>query len=299
MLCFQTHLFQVCFDSFNTMISKNASSSPPPLGSIQQTLLLPLAARAIEASWRHTRLRDLKSQELLARLGVSLNRYRFQLFELGILGLAERAYQLDKAVRSFLETTPDACIVQAGAGLDTTFYRVDNGRFPKASWIDLDLKDSLSLRRSLLPEPERTKTVECSLFDSTWLSELPSDRSKVMILIPGVLMYFEKEKVGTFFKEFAPHLQGAQILFDAFTSAANFIATRQVHRSGMKHAQMKWHIKEASDVCSFSPLLKIVKAQSVFADIPLSPYYMPWTNALLYWLKTHTATELIHLNVIA
>lgn len=48
-----------------------------------------------------------------------------------------------------LRDHPDAVIVNLGAGLDTTFQRIDNGRI---FWYGLDLPDSIDLRKRLIPE---------------------------------------------------------------------------------------------------------------------------------------------------
>lgn len=46
----------------------------------------------------------------------------------------------DQQVRHFLDTHPDGWIINVGAGLDTRFYRVDNGR---CHWIEWDITENL------------------------------------------------------------------------------------------------------------------------------------------------------------
>ncbi len=60
---------------------------------------------------------------------------------------AIRAFHLDSAVKQFIRQYPDATIVNIGAGLDTTFFRVDNA---KIFWYDLDLPDTMELRCKLI-----------------------------------------------------------------------------------------------------------------------------------------------------
>ena len=43
-------------------------------------------------------------------------------------------------------------IVQLGCGLETVYYRCDNG---KSHWYAVDLPHVVEYRRELLPEPER------------------------------------------------------------------------------------------------------------------------------------------------
>jgi len=56
--------------------------------------------------------------------------------------------------------------VNISAGLDTMFYRVDNGSI---RWYDIDLPNVIALRRQLLPETARTTLIARSIFDPSWL----------------------------------------------------------------------------------------------------------------------------------
>jgi len=60
---------------------------------------------------------------------------------------------------------PRASVVNIGAGLDTTFYRVDNGLI---HWYDLDLPAVFDIRRRLLPEPDRVTYIAKSFLDPSW-----------------------------------------------------------------------------------------------------------------------------------
>jgi hypothetical protein len=54
---------------------------------------------------------------------------------------------IDFWVREFLAAHPAATVVELGTGLNTRFERVDNGQ---VHWFDLDLPDTIELRRKLL-----------------------------------------------------------------------------------------------------------------------------------------------------
>ena len=102
---------------------------------------------------------------------------------------AARAYNIDCAIFKLLTNFPDATIINIGAGLDTTFQRVDNGRI---TWYDLDLPDTIKLRKKLIPETERNHCIAKSVFDKSWFDEVKHSRSKVFFIASGVLCYFDK-----------------------------------------------------------------------------------------------------------
>lgn len=69
-------------------------------------------------------------------------------------GWIARSLYFDDKIRKFIQQFPEATIVNIGCGLDTTFFRVDNGRI---QWIDIDLPDVIALRREYIPESIRNQ----------------------------------------------------------------------------------------------------------------------------------------------
>ena len=55
-----------------------------------------------------------------------------------------RAKMLENSINEYLINHPKATIVSLGAGLDTTFSRVDNGLL---IWYDIDLPDVIEIRK--------------------------------------------------------------------------------------------------------------------------------------------------------
>ena len=57
-------------------------------------------------------------------------------------------------------------IVQLGCGLETTYYRCDNGR---TRWYAVDLPHVIDYRRELLPESERETYLAGDAFSKDWI----------------------------------------------------------------------------------------------------------------------------------
>lgn len=102
----------------------------------------------------------------------------------------------DQQVRGFLQTHPDGWIVNVGAGLDTRFYRVDNGR---CHWIELDVTENLLWRQKLFHRSERYQHYCGSVSDLSWLDSLPvPEYAPILIVCEHALLDCQPEQVARF-----------------------------------------------------------------------------------------------------
>lgn len=265
------------------------------LGRVQETLLLPLAARAKEAKYRHPILIDTKAIELMNMLDVDRKKLLANMTRIGIHGLAYRAKLMDDSIMQFLEKHPVGKILDIGCGLDTTFYRCDNG---KASWYDLDLPDSIALREQLLPIPDcRVKYIAKSMLDYSWMDDIGDISKGLFITIPGVLPYFEEEDVKAFLVTIAQRLKGAEIMFDVISNLGKFFVDRRIKSAGMKQAHLEWAVLKIEDVSNWSPHIEVVKAHNFFDNINTSTYPFYLRNAMRI-NQFMDMTQIFHLKFI-
>ncbi|MEM8504361.1 MAG: class I SAM-dependent methyltransferase [Cyanobacteria bacterium P01_D01_bin.1] len=78
-------------------------------------------------------------------------------------GATIRTRLFDQDVQSFLSEYPTGTVVETGCGLNTRFERLDNGQ---AQWFDLDLPDSLALRRQFFQDQPRRTMLEASILET-------------------------------------------------------------------------------------------------------------------------------------
>ena len=110
------------------------------LGSVQETLFLPLWGRAIETQKRRPLLVDEKAVSIIKSIPYDFTTISKNIMNLSRLSWIARSIYFDKKIKDFIDVCPEATIVNIGCGLDTTFERVDNG---KIHWYDLDLPDTI------------------------------------------------------------------------------------------------------------------------------------------------------------
>jgi O-methyltransferase involved in polyketide biosynthesis len=138
--------------------------------------------------------------------------------EFGLMTL--RARQFDEKAKKYIEAHPRASVVNLGAGLDTTFYRVDNGLI---HWYDLDLPEVIDVRRQLLPEPDRVTYIAKSIFDPSWCKDINTENG-VFMIAGGIFMWFERSQVQEFFSMLADNFPGGEMVFNFRSGSDDSIA---------------------------------------------------------------------------
>ena len=265
------------------------------LGRVQETLLLPLASRAKETEYQQPILNDTKAVALFNLLEVDRKKILRNLTEIGVQGLAYRAYKMDEAIKQFLQKNPKGKILDIGAGLDTTFYRCDNGT---ALWYDLDLPDSIALRKQLLPEPNNRVTyIAKSMLDYSWIDDIGDISNGLFITIPGVLPYFKEEDVKQFLCTIAAKLKGAEIMFDVISNFGKFFLDVRIKAAGMKEAHLEWAILDTKKIATWSPHIEFIHAIKFFENMPTSNLKL-MTKAALFFNKQFDMTQLVRLRFV-
>lgn len=186
---------------------------PVRLGAVSETLLWTLYHRATEARRPDGVLRDPLAVELLDRIDFPFEQRfgRAGALTAQIQGLRARCF--DRQVRRFLTAHPDGTVVALGEGLETQFWRVDNGR---VRWLTVDLPEVTALRARLLPEPPagRVRVRSGSATDPAWL-DLVEATGGVLVVAQGLFMYLRPDEVRRTVAACAERFRGGGLVFDA------------------------------------------------------------------------------------
>ena len=176
---------------------------PVDLSGVPETLLGNLGRRAAAA--RIGAMNDPVAIEVVDRLD-----YNFADFARGARWHALRVATFDRAVRQFLDAHPTGMVVALGEGLETQFWRLDNGQM---RWLTVDVPETMDLRHRLLPDGPRRSSHRGSALDMAWLDGLdPADA--ILITAQGLLPYFQREQVHGLIAGVAERLPGSLLVFD-------------------------------------------------------------------------------------
>jgi len=216
------------------------------LGSVQKTLLLPLWGRAVETQKPTPLLVDHKAVSIINSLPYDFAVIAKNVPPISRLSWIARSNYFDKKIKEFISVFPEATIINIGCGLDTTFDRVDNGSI---LWYDLDLPDTIELRKKYISESDRRKFISKSVFDTSWYDRVEK-KNRVMLLIAGVLYYFNESDIKRLFSEFHHFLPGVEIVFDYASRLGIKVSNKKVlEKGGMdKSACLKWGIDNIREI---------------------------------------------------
>jgi O-methyltransferase involved in polyketide biosynthesis len=197
------------------------------LGPVQETMFIPLYFRALEQKELNPIVRDEMAQNMVEQVDYDFSQLAKDLDGDG-LAFPIRAATFDGLIEEFIRNHPEATIINLGAGLDTTFFRVDNG---KIHWYDIDLPDSIALRRQFIDETERLKFITCSAFDPTWFKQIEHRDKGIFIMSSGMFIYFEHSDIENLICSIAAEFPGSELVFD---TVSNFFRFRRFKQLGIK-----------------------------------------------------------------
>jgi O-methyltransferase involved in polyketide biosynthesis len=205
------------------------------LSGVPETLLWTLYHRAQEARRPDAVLSDPLAIELVDRIDYPFS--RFGATEWRARWQALRALRFDVEVRRFMAARPGCTVVALGEGLETQFWRVDDGR---VRWVTVELPEVVDAVGSLLPASPRRRVIAASALDPGWLDEVAGP--DVMVTAQGLLMYFERAEADALIARVAPRLPGGAMVFDTvpFWASRATTAGKMQTAEGYKAPPMPW-----------------------------------------------------------
>jgi O-methyltransferase involved in polyketide biosynthesis len=263
------------------------------LGSVQETLLLALWCRARESQKEKPLLLDPKASEIMHRLDYDFSRMERTIKEYAVLISNVSCRYCDDAVHGFIAAHPQATIVNIGAGLDTTFYRVDNGLL---RWYDLDLPDVIDLRRRLMPETDRSQCIPKSVFDFGWFDNVGTHQDSLFFFARGVFCYLDATDLRRLFSALPTRFPGAEMVFNSYNAVGRWGGNHlAVRRAGIRDARLKWAIGSAKQLMEWDRRIEVIDEWPMFSRIARDPSWKPTTRLLAKLSDWFRFTSMVHL----
>ena len=139
---------------------------------------------------------------------------------------------LDCWASDFLAEHPDGTVVEIGTGLNSRFDRVGNDQ---VHWIDLDLPDTIELRRRFFADSGRRRMVAASVLDQDWVPVVADSPGPYLFVAEGVLAYLEQAPQVV--ARIAGSFPGALIAFDTYSQRT----LEQQHKmAARKNMDARW-----------------------------------------------------------
>ncbi len=208
------------FPAFTIHLRRPDPDAPPRikvqgLSKVSSTLLVALYIRAFESRRPDALIKDTKAIDLVNRLDYDFTRLNQTAFS-RIFPLL-RVREFDHRVRTFLAEHPDGAVVDIGCGLDTRFYRIDNGA---VRYYELDFPEVMSIREQVLGSEPRRIPIRSSVLDFAWMDQIQvSDGQPILFLSEGVFPYLSLDEVNRLIVALCQRFPGSQLIFDALPPA--------------------------------------------------------------------------------
>lgn len=228
------------------------------LSNVSKTLFIPLWARAVETKKENPLIKDAIAVSILEKIPPELKDFKAKKSQIGV---AIRSRILDDLTLDFIKYNPQAVIVNLGAGLDSRFNRIDNG---KISWYNVDLPPVIELRKNLLPiENERVHNIPASILEENFCSKVIHKDLPVLLIMEGTSMYFTEEELKKLFSYLVKHFAPAK-MFIEFTT--KFVVKHGKHHDAVdvNASPFLYGIEKVQDVENLNPKIKLVAARGLF-----------------------------------
>jgi O-methyltransferase involved in polyketide biosynthesis len=246
---------EILFDNAAAMVPRQSIQ----LGEAQESLLVPLYARALDSQKKRPILNDPKAIEMVQSID-----WDFQRFNQGrrVLGCVLRTAMFDEWVKDFLSRHPQGTVVEIGAGLNTRFERLDNGT---VHWFDLDLPDTVELRRKFFHDSERRVTLAASVVDKEWMATVSESPAPYCFVAEAVFIYLTEPEVKAALAQIAANFPHAVIAFDAATRRVADRQNRDMARRKLA-ARFQWSCEDPRAIERWNIGWRLVESRSL--DVP-------------------------------
>ena len=222
---------------------------PVSLSGVPETMLQTVYARARESATRGA-ITDKKAEEIIGKL-----HYDFSLAEKDTAmrsGVIARTIVLDKLVNAFLAAHPGAIVVNIACGLDTRCYRMAGF----SHWYNLDLPETIAVRKKLLPESGAISQIALSAMDD-WGGQIAESGAPALIVIEGLTMYLTQADVQRIFAVIARRFSRATVLVETM----NPMVVKRFKEKSIEgsHAKFTWGVKDGRALASLLPGFRFVE----------------------------------------
>lgn len=216
----------------------------------QETLLIPLYAKSQPGN---PLFFDSGAQDILDRVDYDFTRLRVP--SKTVVLICQRAKKLDAVATAFLAEHERGVVLHLGCGLDSRFWRVDNGQ---VEWYDLDMPPVIELRQQFYAEHESYHLIASSVTDLNWTNAVAAVDQPVLIVAEGLLMYLSETDVKRLVLRLREVFPDCRLIADVFS--------RMTARSATKHPSLKqtgasigWGIDDPREVEDWAQGIRLLE----------------------------------------
>ena len=236
----------------------------PEFNTIEDTLFVPMLGRIYATENFPNILKDQKALSLKPLLPDNLKGQDTQT-QYTLMASAVRSTNMDRYIRDFLQRNRDGVLVLLGSGLETTYFRCDNGN---NHWYEVDLPPVIEYRKQLLGESERDHCIAGSAFDEDWIKTVRAIHpdAPLLVVASGLYYYFEENTVVGLFQTLKNY-GAVELLFDTVNRIGMKQMGKYMKQVGHADASMYFYV---DDVQKLAERIggRVLKEEPYYAHTP-------------------------------
>lgn len=239
----------------------------PVLNGVAETMLQSFYARAMYSKNPKHKFKDAKAEEIVDKLDYDFGKASTDHAMSG--GVIARTVVFDEIVSGFVKDNSDCTVVNIACGLDTRFYRMDNGII---TWYNLDLPETIEVRDSVYHESGRVQTIGCSAFDPAWAEKI-TKKGKMLFVIEGLTMYLTHDRVKEMLRIIRDNFDNAYVCMECI--CPKFVGKEKLEKSiKSTGAQFTWGANCFEDLGDIGDGFKKVRDDNILRGMwTLNPAY--------------------------
>lgn len=218
----------------------------PALNGVTETMLQSFYARAQYSLKKDHKIYDAKAVEIVQKLD-----YDFTLADRDAVmgtGVIARTILLDRLVQAFVQKNPSGTVVNIACGLDTRFYRMDNGTI---RWYNLDLPETIAVRRSLFDEEGRVSMIAKSAMDETWPDEIEQKNGPTLFILEGLVMYLSEKDVRQILSIIDRNFPQAEVIMEVMSPwIVKHMKEKSIEATA---AKFTWGLRSGRELAAMAP----------------------------------------------
>lgn len=223
---------------------------------VPETMLQTLYARAAYSQTKKRKFEDKTAVRIVEKMDYDFSRAaKDSMMSNGVIA---RTILLDRMVREFVESNPEAAVVNIACGMDTRFYRVDNGQI---RWYNIDLPETIEIRRRFLQEEGRVSVIAGSAMDEAWADKIEKQEGEALVIIEGLVMYLTEEDVKQILNIIDGCFERVQVIMEIMNPwVVSHMKEKSIEATS---AKFTWGLKSGRELEDLAPNFKWVRDVSL------------------------------------
>jgi O-methyltransferase involved in polyketide biosynthesis len=235
------------------------------LSSISKTLLIPLYMRWLESKEKNPIIVDAQLESVVSNISFKFESLAGR--ENMQAGIAARTKLVDDVAQSFIERQNGPhLIAHLGCGLDPRVGRLKTK--PSTRWIDVDLPKVIDWRKAIFPD--LTSEQMKGDFRGFSLKNQKRKGESCLIIVEGLLCYFQKEEVAGFLRSLETNVETEVVFdtistsFDRFVGGDRFSDLVSGQKEEVDSADYRWFVDAPGEIEALTDSIRVIESTSIF-----------------------------------